>query len=51
MLVNLKLLARVSSGDRLEGVKFKCLASYELVKKIGKAVRFEVGSYLFDFVD
>ena len=40
-----------SSADRLDGVKCKCQASHEFVRKVSRTVRFELGSYLFDFVD
>ncbi|KAJ3021480.1 Origin recognition complex subunit 5 [Thoreauomyces humboldtii] len=49
-LMTLGLLVRVTPPDRLDGVKCRCNARYELVKGVGRAVRFDVAQYLHDFV-
>ncbi|TPX63912.1 hypothetical protein SpCBS45565_g06279 [Spizellomyces sp. 'palustris'] len=49
-LVSLRLLVRVTTPDRLDGVKCKCNVGLEFVNAVAKSVKFDVGKYLFDFV-
>ncbi|KAI9013224.1 origin recognition complex subunit 5 C-terminus-domain-containing protein [Gaertneriomyces semiglobifer] len=49
-LITLRLLVRISSPDRLDGVKCKCMASYEFVKAVGRSVRFDLAAWLHDFM-
>jgi hypothetical protein len=47
----LNLLQRTSEEgvEKLEGVRAKCAASYELVQRLAKDLGFELGKYLFNF--
>ncbi|TPX60910.1 hypothetical protein PhCBS80983_g01469 [Powellomyces hirtus] len=49
-LMTLRILLRVTTPDRLDGMKCKCNASYEFVQQLGKSVRFDVSQYLHDFI-
>ncbi|KAJ3292378.1 Origin recognition complex subunit 5 [Borealophlyctis nickersoniae] len=49
-LISLRLLARVTSVDRLDSVKCKCNVSFEFIEKVGRSVRFNVSKYLHDFM-
>ncbi|KAJ2160725.1 hypothetical protein GGF46_002026 [Coemansia sp. RSA 552] len=48
-LVTLRLLAKTSAGDRLDGIKCKCNVSLETIRAISRSVRFEIDRYLYDF--
>ncbi|KAI8848326.1 origin recognition complex subunit 5 C-terminus-domain-containing protein [Chytridium lagenaria] len=44
-----QLLRRMTAPDRLEGVKYKCLVSFERILQISKRRQFDISKYLFDF--
>ncbi|KAL1917229.1 uncharacterized protein VTP21DRAFT_4885 [Calcarisporiella thermophila] len=48
-LVSLRLLIRVTSMDRLDTMKLKCNASFELVRQLARSLRFDIERYLYDF--
>ncbi|KAJ2805082.1 hypothetical protein H4R20_002236, partial [Coemansia guatemalensis] len=48
-LVTLRLLTKVSAGDRLDGIKCKCNVSLETIRGISRSVRFEIDRFLYDF--
>ncbi|CAG8511941.1 10581_t:CDS:2 [Ambispora gerdemannii] len=48
-LVTLRLLTRTTPFDNLDSTKYKCNASYELVKKISSSIKFQIQHYLYDF--
>ncbi|KAJ1928243.1 hypothetical protein IWQ60_002223 [Tieghemiomyces parasiticus] len=49
-LVTLRLLVRTSNTSQLDGVKVKCNVSYDLIRRVGRSIHFEIDRYLFDFV-
>ncbi|GIX92494.1 origin recognition complex subunit 5 [Caerostris extrusa] len=49
-LVNMRLMSHVSTDERLDCPKYKCLAELDLVTKIGKTVNIDVMGYLDDFI-
>jgi origin recognition complex subunit 5 len=46
-MVALGLLTRVSGGDPLEGVRYRCDIGNELAQKIAANLRVELKNYLF----
>lgn len=49
-LVNLKLLARVSAQDKLDGLKFKCNTPFEVVNSVASSVRMDLVKYLNEWI-
>jgi len=48
-LISLKLLTHTGSSAMFQGVpKYRCNASYDLVKSLSRTVNFELGRYLYD---
>ena len=50
-LVTLRFLSQVSANDQLDSPKYKCLVSLDLVKAIARQLEFDLGHYLYDFIN
>ena len=49
-LVNLKLLSRISSQDKLDGLKFKCNSPFEIVNAVASSVKMDLVKYLNEWI-
>ncbi|KAJ1652964.1 hypothetical protein IWQ61_006819 [Dispira simplex] len=49
-LVTLRLLVRASHSNQLDSIKYKSNVSYDLVRRVGRSVQFDVERYLYDFM-
>ncbi|KAI8871179.1 hypothetical protein GQ42DRAFT_154704 [Ramicandelaber brevisporus] len=47
-LCSLKLLGKVTKGDKLDAVRLKCAATLDLVRSVAKSVQFDFDKYLED---
>jgi origin recognition complex subunit 5 len=50
-LVTLRFLSQVSANDQLDSPKYKCLVSLDFIKAIAKQLEFDLGQYLYDFIN
>lgn len=50
-LFELKLILRTTNSVLLDDIKAKVNVSFDTVKEISRSLGFEIGNYLFDFVD
>lgn len=50
-LVTLRFLSQVSANEQLDSPKYKCLVSLDLIKAIARQLEFDIGQYLYDFVN
>ena len=50
-LISLRLLTRTSNASRLDSIKCKCNVSYVFIKSVARSVHFDIGKYLYDFID
>ncbi|KAJ1952983.1 hypothetical protein EC988_003258, partial [Linderina pennispora] len=48
-LITLRLLTKVSAGDRLDSINCKCNVSLETIRAVARSVRFEIDRFLHDF--
>ena len=47
-LFDLGLLQKIGQPDKLDEIKVRCRASFELVEKVSKAVQFDIQCYLVE---
>lgn len=50
-LISLRLLTKVSAASRLDLIKCRCNVSYIFIKSVARSVNFDIGKYLYDFID
>ncbi|KAJ3213431.1 Origin recognition complex subunit 5 [Dinochytrium kinnereticum] len=48
-LESMHILKRATPPDRLDSLKYKCMASFEYVLQVSKRIQFDIAKYLFDF--
>ncbi|XP_076353496.1 origin recognition complex subunit 5 [Tachypleus tridentatus] len=49
-LVTLRLLATTSNGEELNTPKYKCLVGLDFIRNVSQTVKFDILSYLNDFI-